>query len=145
MRLATCSTRTICASESFMTCSIREGRERFDFMIYVTPTPAYCSSKARAKSTEGADGHSSIQVTVDIYGHLIPGGNKVAVDRVNDLWITQSFRRKPQPAQPREAGGIIGRSEALDSMWCARQELNLRPAGSKGNALRESPHMTVTQ
>lgn len=27
-------------------------------------------------------GHSSIQVTVDLYGHLIPGGNKQAVDRL---------------------------------------------------------------
>jgi integrase len=26
-------------------------------------------------------GHHSIQVTVDIYGHLVPGGNKAAVDR----------------------------------------------------------------
>ncbi|SLM47036.1 Putative Phage integrase (fragment) [Nitrospira japonica] len=25
-------------------------------------------------------GHSSIQVTVDLYGHLIPGGNQQAVD-----------------------------------------------------------------
>jgi integrase len=28
-------------------------------------------------------GHSSIQVTVDIYGHLIPGGNRAAVDRLD--------------------------------------------------------------
>ena len=28
-------------------------------------------------------GHSSIQVTVDCYGHLIPGGNKQAVDRLD--------------------------------------------------------------
>ncbi len=28
-------------------------------------------------------GHSSIQVTVDIYGHLIPGTNKEAVDRLD--------------------------------------------------------------
>ena len=28
-------------------------------------------------------GHSSIQVTVDIYGHLIPGGNRQAVDRLD--------------------------------------------------------------
>jgi hypothetical protein len=28
-------------------------------------------------------GHSSIQVTVDIYGHLIPGTNKAAVDRLD--------------------------------------------------------------
>jgi integrase len=29
-------------------------------------------------------GHSSIQVTVDIYGHLIPGANRVAIDRLDD-------------------------------------------------------------
>jgi len=28
-------------------------------------------------------GHSSIRVTADIYGHLIPGGNKQAVDRLD--------------------------------------------------------------
>jgi len=28
-------------------------------------------------------GHSSIQVTADIYGHLIPGSNKAAVDRLD--------------------------------------------------------------
>lgn len=29
-------------------------------------------------------GHHSIKVTVDIYGHLTPGGNKCAVDRLDD-------------------------------------------------------------
>ena len=29
-------------------------------------------------------GHHSIQVTVDIYGHLVPGGNKAAVDKLDD-------------------------------------------------------------
>jgi integrase len=29
-------------------------------------------------------GHSSIQVTVDIYGHLVPGSNRAAVDRLDD-------------------------------------------------------------
>jgi integrase len=29
-------------------------------------------------------GHSSIQVTVDIYGHLIPGANRQAVDRLDE-------------------------------------------------------------
>ena len=28
--------------------------------------------------------HSSIQVTVDTYGHLIPGANRAAVDRLDD-------------------------------------------------------------
>jgi integrase len=29
-------------------------------------------------------GHSSIQVTVDIYGHLIPGANRQAIDRLDE-------------------------------------------------------------
>jgi integrase len=29
-------------------------------------------------------GHHSIRVTVDTYGHLMPGGNKAAVDRLDD-------------------------------------------------------------
>jgi integrase len=28
-------------------------------------------------------GHSSIQVTVDVYGHLVPGSNRAAVDRLD--------------------------------------------------------------
>ena len=30
-------------------------------------------------------GHHSIQITVDIYGHLVPGGNRQAVDRLDDV------------------------------------------------------------
>jgi hypothetical protein len=30
-------------------------------------------------------GHSSIQVTVDIYGHLIPGANVSFVDRLDEM------------------------------------------------------------
>ena len=29
-------------------------------------------------------GHSSIQITMDTYGHLIPGANRGAVDRLDD-------------------------------------------------------------
>ena len=29
-------------------------------------------------------GHYSIRVTVDTYGHLVPGGNKAAVDRLDE-------------------------------------------------------------
>jgi hypothetical protein len=29
-------------------------------------------------------GHASIQITVDTYGHLVPGGNRAAVDRLDD-------------------------------------------------------------
>src|SRR5512140_512448 len=50
-------------------------------------------------------GHSSIQVTVDSYGHLIPGGNKQAVDRLYTPHHTISFEVKvATPAPPiREA------------------------------------------
>jgi integrase len=40
-------------------------------------------------------GHHSIQVTVDIYGHLIPGANRKAVDRLDD--------RNPQPTKTRKS------------------------------------------
>ncbi|MBI2986215.1 MAG: hypothetical protein HYY45_05540 [Deltaproteobacteria bacterium] len=29
-------------------------------------------------------GHHSIQITVDTYGHLVPGRNRQAVDRLDD-------------------------------------------------------------
>jgi len=29
-------------------------------------------------------GHGSVQITVDTYGHLIPGANRAAVDRLDD-------------------------------------------------------------
>ena len=34
-------------------------------------------------------GHSSIQITVDTYGHLVPGGNRQAVDRLDDVEESQ--------------------------------------------------------
>jgi integrase len=30
-------------------------------------------------------GHHSIQITVDTYGHLVPGANRQAVDRLDDI------------------------------------------------------------
>ena len=35
-------------------------------------------------------GHSSINVTVDIYGHLVPGGNRQAVDRLDALVMAET-------------------------------------------------------
>jgi integrase len=37
-------------------------------------------------------GHHSIKMTVDIYGHLAPEGNKAAVDRLDDYGETETFR-----------------------------------------------------
>jgi integrase len=37
-------------------------------------------------------GHHSIQITVDIYGHLAPEGNKAAVDRLDDNYSDATIR-----------------------------------------------------
>ena len=39
-------------------------------------------------------GRGSIQITVDTYGHLVPGGNRAAVDRLDDAQPSAT------PAQP---------------------------------------------
>ena len=50
-------------------------------------------------------GHSSIQVTVDTYGHLIPGANVCFVDRLDEV-AAEEVKTSPQqsapPAQPSE-------------------------------------------
>ncbi|BBO74445.1 hypothetical protein DSCW_18620 [Desulfosarcina widdelii] len=44
-------------------------------------------------------GHHSISVTVDIYGHLTPGGNKAAVDRLDDSTPEQPSATYAQPTK----------------------------------------------
>lgn len=41
-------------------------------------------------------GHSSIQVTIDIYGHLIPGSNRGAVNQLDAPPPSATY---PQPAK----------------------------------------------
>lgn len=49
-------------------------------------------------------GHSSIQVTVDLYGHLIPGGNKQAVDRLDSPVDKTRFGvDSATPVQPQQS------------------------------------------
>jgi Phage integrase family len=43
-------------------------------------------------------GHSSIQVTVDIYGHLIPGANVSYVDHLDEVSEAPSKTTPPQNA-----------------------------------------------
>ena len=55
-------------------------------------------------------GHHSIRVTVDVYGHLVPGGNKAAVDKLDDSTTEkvqerpESGRDNPQPIRNRKRG-----------------------------------------
>ena len=44
-------------------------------------------------------GHSSIQVTVDVYGHLVPGGNRDAADRL-DVVASPDTHPDAPPAHP---------------------------------------------
>ena len=43
-------------------------------------------------------GHHSIKVTVDVYGRLVPGANKAAVDRLDQQALAALEARNP--AQP---------------------------------------------
>ena len=42
-------------------------------------------------------GHGSIQITVDTYGHLIPGANRAAVDRLDDAPQPDATQAQPEP------------------------------------------------
>jgi hypothetical protein len=44
-------------------------------------------------------GHSSINVTVEIYGHLIPGGNRQAVDKLEDGLPTVAKKQRTTKLQ----------------------------------------------
>lgn len=47
-------------------------------------------------------GHSSIQVTVDLYGHLVPGANRQAVDKLDDKRaVAQPHATNTQPETPK--------------------------------------------
>jgi len=61
-------------------------------------------------------GHSSIQVTVDLYGHLIPGGNKQAVDRLDGLVENRASEGKTAPqAHPPPSGEEQHGVEAIET------------------------------
>src|SRR5438093_8731976 len=48
------------------------------------PSPPPTTPTGRKACVKDQLGHSSIQMTVDVYGHLIPGMNKQAVDKLDD-------------------------------------------------------------
>ena len=51
-------------------------------------------------------GHSSIKMTVDVYGHLVPGGNKAAVDKLDGL--EETTIRNPAATSDRERNRKTG-------------------------------------
>lgn len=50
-------------------------------------------------------GHHSIQITADIYGHLVPGGNRQAVDKLDDPVVVGATIRNPDATSALSTGG----------------------------------------
>ena len=65
-------------------------------------------------------GHSSIQLTVDIYGHLIPGANIAFVDRLDSLTSPQQSAIQPQQGSDRDFQEI---QQPLNE-WLGRRDSN---------------------
>jgi integrase len=65
-------------------------------------------------------GHSSIQVTVDIYGHLIPGANVTFVGRLDGSCPSESAIQPQQSISPIWSET----SEVLGNEWLGRRDSN---------------------
>lgn len=52
-------------------------------------------------------GHSSIRITVDVYGHLIPGANREEVNKLDDAGYRSESATQAQPAAMAAAGQVV--------------------------------------
>jgi integrase len=61
-------------------------------------------------------GHSSIKMTCDTYGHLVPGGNRQAVDRLDDGNKMETFWNREPSSVPQvvEKAGATRRTRTAD-------------------------------
>jgi hypothetical protein len=66
-------------------------------------------------------GDSSIQVTVDIYGHLIPGANVAYVDKLDGQTSPQQSATQPQQRARLESDGF---KEVLGNEWLGCRDSN---------------------
>ena len=66
-------------------------------------------------------GHSSIQVTVDIYGHLIPGANVSFVDKLDTASSPQQSATQPQQRSRLESDGF---EQVLPNEWLGGRDSN---------------------
>jgi integrase len=73
-------------------------------------------------------GHSSIQITVDLYGHLVPGANRSAVDRLADA-TGRNLTATDEEVREK------GREVTIEENWSRRRDLNPRPADYESAAL----------
>ena len=75
--------RTTCATNSGFPCSRRQIRRLDLHTVRHTFASRLIVNGENLKYIAEQLGHASIKITVDIYGHLIPGGNRQAVDRLD--------------------------------------------------------------
>ncbi|HUP36870.1 MAG TPA: site-specific integrase [Candidatus Limnocylindria bacterium] len=79
-------------------------------------------------------GHSSIRMTVDTYGHLVPGANRGAVDRLDDATGRNLYatNRSGEEASSEEPRGVRRRPEYFRTKWAARSGRSLLRSRSGG-------------
>jgi hypothetical protein len=66
-------------------------------------------------------GHASIQITADVYGHLVPGANISFVDRLDAPGTPQQSATLPQEPVQTETREI---QEVLRNMWLGGRDSN---------------------
>ena len=66
-------------------------------------------------------GHSSIQVTADIYGHLIPGADIKWIDRLDEITSPQ---QSATPAQPEAMADQQLEMEVIEKIWLPPRDSN---------------------
>ena len=69
-------------------------------------------------------GHSSIQVTVDIYGHLVPGANIAFVDRLDQLGVAAIAQQAATPPQQLLDQEMEDFHEVFGIEWLGRRDSN---------------------
>ncbi len=85
-------------------------------------------------------GHSSIQITVDLYGHLIPGGNKQAVDRLDEPVDKRHSEAKTAPqAHPQPPEAVTSSAEASEDQRDAEGEIGVSDGFRTRNLWSHSP------
>jgi integrase len=77
-------------------------------------------------------GHSSIQITVDTYGHLVPGGNRQAVDRLDDAPVDSEA--ESQNEEVGNKNGNISETDEADDLQVL--DILARPEGFEPPTLR---------
>ena len=66
-------------------------------------------------------GHSSIQITVDTYGHLIPGADIAWVDRLDAPAVTQKSANGTQTPPPDVGSPDL---EVVEKIWLPPRDSN---------------------